>query len=146
MKHSGPYLGFCQGGCTFLVDLPLPPHPDPHPHQNFELDPDPEHCFFIYNETRQKKSGSETWFLNEPNSSPVSRSKGFSFKSYLPDKPAKYGFLFKALGDAVYAYIYRTNIYAGKPVLEPTEYYIQGKLSLFLFRQLGSWSSTGSYF
>jgi hypothetical protein len=45
----------------------------------------------------------------------------------MPDKPAKYGFLFKALGDAVYAYIYRTNIYAGKPVQEPTEYYIQGK-------------------
>jgi hypothetical protein len=25
-------------------------------------------------------------------------------------------------------YVFRTNIYAGKPVLEPTEYYIQGKL------------------
>jgi hypothetical protein len=62
----------------------------------------------------------------------VSRSKGFTFKTYLPDKPAKYGFLFKALGDAVYAYIYRTNIYAGKPVLEPTEYYIQGKKSLLI--------------
>jgi hypothetical protein len=44
--ETGTYLGFCQGGCTFLADLP-PPSPDPHldpdpdPHQDFELDPDP---------------------------------------------------------------------------------------------------------
>jgi hypothetical protein len=41
---SGAYLGFCQGGCTFLADLPPPPPPhlDPDPHQDFELDPDPD--------------------------------------------------------------------------------------------------------
>ncbi len=43
----GAYLGFCQGGCTYLADLPPPPPPpdldldlDPDPHQDFELDPD----------------------------------------------------------------------------------------------------------
>jgi hypothetical protein len=25
--YSGAYLGFCQGGCTFLADLPSPPPP-----------------------------------------------------------------------------------------------------------------------
>jgi hypothetical protein len=51
---SGAYLGFCQGGCTFLADLAPPPppppdldldpHPDPNPdpHQDFELDPAPD--------------------------------------------------------------------------------------------------------
>ncbi len=33
------YLGFCQGGCTFLADPPPPPDLDPH--QDFVLDPDP---------------------------------------------------------------------------------------------------------
>ncbi len=36
-SFSGAYLGFCQGGCTFLAELT----PDPDPHQDFELDPDP---------------------------------------------------------------------------------------------------------
>jgi hypothetical protein len=37
----GAYLGFCQGGCTFL---------DPDPHQDFELDPDPHQvCFPSFN-------------------------------------------------------------------------------------------------
>ncbi len=38
---TGAYLGFCQGGCTFLADLPPPPPDldlDPDPHQDFELD------------------------------------------------------------------------------------------------------------
>jgi hypothetical protein len=43
---SWAYLGFCQGGCTFLAGLPPPPpppdlEPDPDPHQDFDLDPDP---------------------------------------------------------------------------------------------------------
>ncbi len=44
----GAYLGFCQGGCTFLADLPhLPPPPPPGSGSGsgsasrFELDPDP---------------------------------------------------------------------------------------------------------
>ncbi len=44
--NPGAYLGFCQGGCTFLADLPPPPDldPDPDPQQDFELDPDPQCC------------------------------------------------------------------------------------------------------
>ncbi len=40
---TGAYLGFCQGGCTFLADLTRPPDLDldPDPHQDLELDPDP---------------------------------------------------------------------------------------------------------
>ncbi len=55
---AGAYLGFCQGGCTFLADLPLPPPPpdldvDPDPHQN-NADPQPwaqlsKDCCLIYN-------------------------------------------------------------------------------------------------
>jgi hypothetical protein len=42
-RGAGAYLGFCQGGCTFLGDLPPPPPDlDPDPHQDFELDPDPD--------------------------------------------------------------------------------------------------------
>jgi hypothetical protein len=47
---TGAYLGFCQGGCTFLADLPPSPPPDldldpdldpaPDPHQN-NADPQP---------------------------------------------------------------------------------------------------------
>ena len=41
LRYSGAYLGFCQGGCTFLADLPpFPQDLDPDPHQDFELDPD----------------------------------------------------------------------------------------------------------
>jgi hypothetical protein len=43
MAWSGAYLGFCQGGCTFLTDLPPPPPDldlDPDPHQN-NADPQP---------------------------------------------------------------------------------------------------------
>ena len=41
---TGAYLGFFQGICTFLANLPPPPdlYPDPDPHQDFELDPDPD--------------------------------------------------------------------------------------------------------
>ena len=45
MRRPGAYLGFGQGGCTFLADLHPPPPPDldldPDPHQDFVLDPDP---------------------------------------------------------------------------------------------------------
>ena len=27
LRYSGAYLGFCQGGCTFLADLPPSPPP-----------------------------------------------------------------------------------------------------------------------
>jgi len=65
--HTGAYLGFGQGGCTFLADLHPPPppgsgsgsgedfelDPDPDPHQN-NADPQPwaqlsKDCCLIYN-------------------------------------------------------------------------------------------------
>jgi hypothetical protein len=54
------------------------------------------------------------------------RGKGFSFQQYMKAKPAKYGFLYRSLNDAVHAYTYRTHIYAGKPQGTPTEDYIKG--------------------
>ena len=38
-----------------------------------------------------------------------------SFKQYNPDKPAKYGVLFKSLNSARYPYTYQTHVYSGKP-------------------------------
>ena len=38
-----------------------------------------------------------------------------SFKQYNPDKPAKYGVLFKSLNSARYPYTYQTHAYSGKP-------------------------------
>jgi hypothetical protein len=43
----GAYLGFCQGGCTFLADLPPPPTP-PDPDQN-NADQLSKDCCLIYN-------------------------------------------------------------------------------------------------
>ena len=45
----------------------------------------------------------------------------------MPQKPGKYGFLFRSLNDSVHAYTYRSHIYAGRPEKEPTEHYISGK-------------------
>jgi len=57
----------------------------------------------------------------------ANRGRGFDFRQFLPLKPSRYGFLFKSLGDSINAYIYRSDIYAGRPAKEPTDYYIQGK-------------------
>ncbi len=46
----------------------------------------------------------------------------------MPQKPGKYGFLFRSLNDSVHAYTYRSNIYAGCPVEEPNEHYVSGRL------------------
>ena len=43
-----------------------------------------------------------------------------SFKQYNPNKPAKYGVLFKSLNDARYSYTYRSLVYAGKPTELPS--------------------------
>ncbi len=51
---------FCQGGCTFLADLPPPPPDlDLDPHQDFELDPDPDPWLHCQNDTRQKSIKSQ---------------------------------------------------------------------------------------
>ena len=43
MRRPGAYLGFGQGGCTFLADLhpPPPPGSGSGSGEDFELDPDP---------------------------------------------------------------------------------------------------------
>ena len=47
------------------------------------------------------------------------------FKQYNPDKPAKYGMLFKSLNDAWHCYTYRSFVYAGKPKKTPA-FYVSG--------------------
>lgn len=49
-----------------------------------------------------------------------------SFKQYNPDKPAKYGLLFKSLNDCRFSYTYKSTVYAGMPSEEPTDYFIKG--------------------
>ena len=49
-----------------------------------------------------------------------------SFMQYNPDKPAKYGMLFKSINSGRYPYIHQSVVYAGKPEGEPDEYYISG--------------------
>jgi hypothetical protein len=62
--------------------------------------------FNIFNEacTEHLQCGGELCFDETlyPN-----RGRGFSFKQYMPAKPAKYGFLYKSLNDSVRAYTYR---------------------------------------
>ena len=55
-----------------------------------------------------------------------------SFKQYNPDKPVKYGILFKSLNSASasarYPYTYQSIVYSAKPVGDPTEHYICGTI------------------
>ena len=45
-----------------------------------------------------------------------------SFKQYNPNKPARYGVLFKSINAAQIPYTFVTAVYAGKPVGEPGEF------------------------
>eukprot|EP00112_Aurelia_sp_Birch-Aquarium-sp1_P021632 Seg5874.3 transcript_id=Seg5874.3/GoldUCD/mRNA.D3Y31 product="hypothetical protein" protein_id=Seg5874.3/GoldUCD/D3Y31 len=50
-----------------------------------------------------------------------------SFKQYNPDKPAKYGMLFKSLNDARFPFTYKSVVYAGKPEVEKdAPYFLSG--------------------
>ena len=49
-----------------------------------------------------------------------------AFRQYNPDKPAKYGMLFKSINAAGIPYLYRTVVYVGKPVGEHNKYYLKG--------------------
>ena len=49
-----------------------------------------------------------------------------AFRQYNPDKPAKYGLLFKSINCARYPYTYQAHIYAGKPEGDPNEFYVSG--------------------
>ena len=48
------------------------------------------------------------------------------FKQYNPDKPAKYGMLFKSLNSAGIPYLHRTVVYSSKPEREANEFYLKG--------------------
>ena len=49
-----------------------------------------------------------------------------ALKQYNPNKPARYGVLFKSINAALIPYTFITAVYAGKPVGEPGEYYLKG--------------------
>ena len=49
-----------------------------------------------------------------------------SFKQFNPNKPAKYGMLYKSINASQYPYTFITSVYAGKPRAEPTIYYTPG--------------------
>ena len=49
-----------------------------------------------------------------------------AFKQYDPDKPAKYGMLFKSLNDERQCYTNYSLVYAGKPTKTPSPFYISG--------------------
>ena len=49
-----------------------------------------------------------------------------AFKQYNPDKPAKYGVLFKSLNDARHSYTDRSLVYTGKPNKQPPPFYVCG--------------------
>ena len=57
-----------------------------------------------------------------------------SFKQYNPDKPAKYGVLFKSLNSARYLYTYQTHVYSGKPEEVTNEsFYVQGTINYITY-------------
>ena len=47
-----------------------------------------------------------------------------AFRHYIPNKPARYGVLFRSLNDSTYPYTYRCEIYAGKPLDGSGPHYI----------------------
>ena len=49
-----------------------------------------------------------------------------SIKQYNPNKPAKYGLLFKFLNDGCFPYTYNSLVYAGKPDQGDEPFYIEG--------------------
>ena len=49
-----------------------------------------------------------------------------SFKQYNPDKPAKYGILYKPMNSARYPFTHQSHVHCGKPEQEPDENYFYG--------------------
>ena len=47
-------------------------------------------------------------------------------KQYNPNKPAKYGLLYRSISDSVVPYTFFTLPYAGKPEIEGSEFYVTG--------------------
>ena len=79
-----------------------------------------EHC----NENFAKSLVPEDYLSLDETLYPMRTQIGF--KQYNPDKPAKYGILFKSINSARYPYTHQTHVYCGKPVDEPTEHYVSG--------------------
>lgn len=52
-----------------------------------------------------------------------------SFKQYNPDKPAKYGMLYKSINSARYPFTHQSHVYCGKPEQEPDENYVSGTIN-----------------
>ena len=52
-----------------------------------------------------------------------------AFKQYNPDKPAKYGMLFKSINSARNAYTHSSHVYCGKRQGEPTTEYVSGTIN-----------------
>ena len=52
-----------------------------------------------------------------------------SFKQYNPDKPAKYGMLYKSINSARYPFTHQSHVYFGKPEQEPNEIYVSGTIN-----------------
>ena len=48
------------------------------------------------------------------------------FRVYNPDKPSKYGMLFKCVNSAEYPYTYQAHAYASTPLKTPTMHYVKG--------------------
>ena len=63
-----------------------------------------------------------------------------AFKQYNPDKPAKYGLLFKSINCARYPYTYQSHVYCGKPQGDPNEHYVSGTFNYIvqLVNKLGN--------
>jgi len=49
-----------------------------------------------------------------------------SFKQFNPNKPAKYGLLFKSINSSRYPYTYASVVYAGQPAKTPAPFYVKG--------------------
>ena len=51
------------------------------------------------------------------------------FKQYNPDKPAKYGMLYKSINSARYPFTHQSHVYCGKPEQESDESYVSGTIN-----------------
>ena len=65
------------------------------------------------------------------------------FKQYNPDKPAKYGLLFKSINGARYPYTHQSIVYSGKPAGEPNEFY--NAVTINYIKQLGEEKCNGTF-
>ena len=67
-----------------------------------------------------------------------------NFRQYNPDKPAKYGMLFKSINSASYPCTYQSHVYCGRPKGERNEFYISGPENYiqYLVNKLSSYTTS----